>query len=501
VGLYCKASKCNFHKDEIELLGVTVNGKGFGLEEKKVNDVRDWPVPMNLKEMKGFIGFCNFYHHFLKNFSMVARPLHDLDKKDKPWVWGPEQQQAFNQLKELISSEPCLAHADLNKTFQMEMDASNFAYGAALTQKQEDGIYHPVGFMSKSMVPAEQNYDAYDQEALGIVKPLQHWQYWLEGTQKPIEIITNHKNLLSGFNNKPTPSKRHLCWLEILWQYNYVIGYRPGSKNTVADILSRRADHYPPSGEETLPDKPFPEDRILPIEELGSLTVEELETAWEHGLLCLIDSNAQFMEEIRSLVTETDPKGEDGRIWVPPLNDLRRRIVELYHDTLLTGHLGITGTYKLVTRGYTWEGIHDYITKYITFCSMCIRAKKRNYKLHGTLKPLPIPEGPWQWTESDHIVKLPKSKGYNSIYVVVDRFTKMAHFIPTTKKASEDDLIDLHMRNIWKLHGMPGKTCKSSSTFSIPLVDDLGYPAPYPSSSFVALPMVPLSHPSVEGTI
>jgi transposase InsO family protein len=222
----------------------------------------------------------------------------------------------------------------------------------------------------------------------------------------------------------------------------------------VADILSRRADHYPLNGEESEHMNPFPEGKILPLEELESATMDA-ETAWEHGLLCLIDSDAKFLEEIESLVTEMDPKGEDGRIWVPPLNDLRRRIVELYHDTPLMGHLGITGTYKLVTRGYTWEGIHDYVTKYVTFCSTCIRAKKWNYKLHGTLKPLLIPEGPWQWTESNHIVKLPKSRGYDSIYVVVNRFTKMAHFIPTTEKASEDDLIDLHMRNVWKLHGMP----------------------------------------------
>jgi hypothetical protein len=98
-----------------------------------------------------------------------------LDKKDKSWEWGLEQQRAFDELKELISSEPCLAHADLNKMFRMETDTLNFAYGVALTQKQEDGKYHPVGFMSKSMVPVERNYDAYDREALGIVKPLQHW--------------------------------------------------------------------------------------------------------------------------------------------------------------------------------------------------------------------------------------------------------------------------------------------------------------------------------------
>ena len=207
VKLYCKASKCEFFKDEIKLLGVTVNKHRFGLEDTKVTDVRNWPILTNLKALKGFIGFCNFYRRFLKNFSIIARPLHELDKKGVDWKWGTEQQKAFDKLKEAILSEPCLAHASLDKTFRMETDASAYAYGAALSQKQEDGKFHPVGFMSKSMLPAERNYDAYDREALGIVKPLEHWRYWLQGTKKPIEIITDHKNLLNGFNNRPTPSK------------------------------------------------------------------------------------------------------------------------------------------------------------------------------------------------------------------------------------------------------------------------------------------------------
>ena len=129
--------------------------------------------------------------------------------------------------------------------------------------------------------------------------------------------------------------------------------------------------------------------------------------------------------------------------------------MELYHDTPITGHLGITGTTEIVSQGYYWENMHDYITQYVNNCQVCIRAKKQNYKLHGVLRPLPIPEGPWQWMESDHIIKLPKSKGFDSIYVVVDRFTKMAHFIPMTEKVSEEDLIDLHMKNVWKHHGLP----------------------------------------------
>ena len=121
----------------------------------------------------------------------------------------------------------------------------------------------------------------------------------------------------------------------------------------------------------------------------------------------------------------------------------------------IMGHLGIAGTYELVTRSYVWDRVHEYVKKYMLGCTICTRAKKRNTRKHGQLKSLPVPDGPWQWTQSDHIVKLLRSRGFNSIYVVVDQFTKMAHFIPTTEKASEEDLIDLHLRHMWKLHGTP----------------------------------------------
>ncbi len=97
----------------------------------------------------------------------------------------------------------------------------------------------------------------------------------------------------------------------------------------------------------------------------------------------------------------------------------------------------------------------DYVKKYVSGCAACIRAKKRNQRRHGSLKPLPVLEGPWQWTESDHIVKLPESKGYDSIYVVVDRFTKMGHFIPCREEATEEDIVDLHLKYVWKHHGLP----------------------------------------------
>jgi hypothetical protein len=411
-GLYCKPSKCEFHKDQVELLGVIVNSRGFEMEDKKVQTVQEWPIPKTLTELRGFIGFCNFYRRFIKNFALISRPLHDLSKKGVRFTWGPEQQRAFEQLKEAVAQEPCLAHANLDYPFRLETDASEFAYGAALSQKQADGKWHPVAFMSKAMLPAERNYDTYDREALGIVKPLQHWKYWLQGGRKPTEIITDHKNLLAGFNDRPTPSKRHLRWLEMLRHYDYVVGYRPGKLNTVADALSRRADHYP-QGKEPEPRKPFPEEIIRPIEELeaAAINLDGTGETLEWAYCNMVVTDATLQEEIRKETQHGDPVGEQGLIWVPKTSDLRRRVVELYHDTPITGHLGIAGTYELASRGYTWEGMHDYIRQYVLNCRTCTRAKKRNYKAHGLLKPLPIPEGPWQWTQSDHIVKLPGHKG------------------------------------------------------------------------------------------
>jgi RNase H-like domain found in reverse transcriptase len=126
----------------------------------------------------------------------VARPLHDLTQLGAKWEWGNRQQYTFNTLKEIICSAPVLIHADPEERFRVETDASNYAYGAILSQKgKQDQKNHPVAFFSKSMTPAERNYGISDKEALAIIKALQHWRHWLEGTTIPVDILTDHKNL------------------------------------------------------------------------------------------------------------------------------------------------------------------------------------------------------------------------------------------------------------------------------------------------------------------
>src|ERR1700727_326825 len=165
------------------------------MDKQKVEAIMDWPSLKNLTNIREFLGFCNFYRRFVQGFSNIARPLHDLEKKDIKFEITTERVEAFNKIKKAIASAPVLAHANPEKPYILETDASNYAYGAILSQKQEGGKIHPIAFLLKSRSPAEKNYDIYDKEMLAVVKALQHWRQYLERSQHPISIITDHKNL------------------------------------------------------------------------------------------------------------------------------------------------------------------------------------------------------------------------------------------------------------------------------------------------------------------
>src|SRR6266404_716168 len=168
----------------------------------------------------------------------------------------------FETLKRMICKSPILIHMDPEKKFQMETDASNYAYRAILSQKGEDAKHHPVAFYSKSMNPAEWNYGISDKEALAIIRGLQHWRHWLEGTKEPIHIITDHCNL-EYFKNPCALNCRQLCWLEQLMHYNYKIAYQPGDKNSAADALLWKEEHKPHQPEEEAPMTLFAPEQFI----------------------------------------------------------------------------------------------------------------------------------------------------------------------------------------------------------------------------------------------
>jgi len=155
--LYIKLEKCEFDVTETTFLGCILSKDGLKVDPEKVKAILDWPVPSNVKEIQSFIGLCNYYRIFIKEFAKIAQPLHKLTRKNDPFLWGFDQQKSFDKLKELFTSAPILGNPDSNKPFIVETDASNFAVGAILSQEFA-GQLHPIAFISTSLTKSQLNY-------------------------------------------------------------------------------------------------------------------------------------------------------------------------------------------------------------------------------------------------------------------------------------------------------------------------------------------------------
>ena len=208
----------------MEFLGVNISSDRFKMEDKKIANVCDWECPTSVQGVCKFIGFINFYCQWIPGFTNITQPLHNLFQKNQPWQWTENKQHAFKLLKLQVSQAPVLMHANPDKQFQMETNASNYAYGAVLSQKQANNHHHLIGFMSKSMNPAEWNYGILDKEALAIIKGLQNWRHWLKCMKPPVQILTDHKNL-KYFAKPQVLNRQQMRWLELLMHYNYKIHY------------------------------------------------------------------------------------------------------------------------------------------------------------------------------------------------------------------------------------------------------------------------------------
>jgi len=165
------------------------------MEEGKVKGVLEWPTPQGVKDVQKFLGLANYYRRFIEGFAMVARPLHDLVKKDKKWEWTEREEKAFKELKERFTKEPVLAAPDIDKKMRMEVDASDYVTGGVLSMECGDGLWRPVAFLSKSLNETERNYEIHDKEMLAIIRGLEAWRHLLEGAQYKFKIWTDHKNL------------------------------------------------------------------------------------------------------------------------------------------------------------------------------------------------------------------------------------------------------------------------------------------------------------------
>ena len=171
--LFVKPEKCKWKVREVEFLGVVISPKGVEMQKEKVEGVLNWPAPRNIKEVQKFLGLANYYRRFIKNFARIAAPLHVLVRKEQKWKWEKEQEEAFEELKAVFTTEPILAIPDIDREIRVEADASDYMTGGVLLMKCNDGKWRLVAFISKLLNATEWNYEIHNKEILAVIRCLE----------------------------------------------------------------------------------------------------------------------------------------------------------------------------------------------------------------------------------------------------------------------------------------------------------------------------------------
>ncbi len=427
-GLFVKAEKCEFHAQSVTFLGYVVSSEGMRMDPDKVKAVVDWPTPDSRKALQRFLGFANFYRRFIRNFSQLAAPLTALTSTKTAFRWSEAAEAAFTNLKSRFVSAPILIAPDPTRQFVVEVDASEVGVGAVLSQRSSsDDKMHPCAYFSHRLSSAEHNYDIGNRELLAVKLALEEWRHWLEGSGVPFIVWTDHKNL-EYIRSAKRLNSRQARWALFFGRFEFLLSYRPGSKNIKPDALSRIFDQ---SERLSTPECIIPERLVV-----STLT-------WE------VESKVRT-----ALEGVTPPPGcPPSRLFVP--EGLRSDVIRWGHCSNVACHPGVNRTSFLVRQRFWWNSMARDIREFVLACSVCARGKTSNRPPEGLLQPLSVPSRPWSHIALDFVTALPPSQGNTVVLTVVDRFSKAAHFIPLPKLPSAKETAVTIVDHVFRIHGLP----------------------------------------------
>jgi hypothetical protein len=444
--LYAKASKCEFFKQELSFLGHVVSAEGVSMERDKVKAIQEWPVPPTVSDLRAFLGLAGYYRRFVKGFSHLASPLTELLQTGFAFHWSEPQQQAFASLKQAITTAPVLVLPDDALPYVVTTDASGFAVGATLGQNQGKGL-QPIAFLSHKMSDSERRFAVHERELLAVIIALKEWRHYVHG--RKFKVITDHQSL-HYLPTQPQLSPRQVRWLEFLQQFEFDIEYKPGRLNVVADALSRRSDHQP------APSPPAELNHLVSsASSIASDVLQRVRAAYDDDPVC------------RDLLSPTAARGtlytvrnnlifSGNQLYIPASSALKAELMKEAHDSALGGHVGVVKTLDVLSRSYFWPKMAAEVREYVSSCSSCLSIKPRNDHPPGLLHPIPHPPRRWHVVSMDLITQLPLTRsGFDAVFVVVDKCSKMIHVIPTTTTVTAPELANLFFREIVRHHGLP----------------------------------------------
>ncbi len=472
-GLRLHHGKCKFFHDKLPYLGHMITPGGLGVQEAKVEALNRIPIPRDVSRLRAFIGLANYYRRFVRGFSHMAKPLTLLTRAGQEWIWGPDQEKAFEALKHALGSAPVLRRPDARRPFQLHTDWSMLGIGAVLTQKDDDGKEYVIAYASRSNNNAESKYSSYEGECLAVVWAVAHFRPYLYG--QSFTLVTDHQPLKWLMESDKLTGKL-ARWALLLQEYDFEIVHKAGLQNLDADGLSRN----PSSVEEDLTGARWhgtSDQEAVPgwhassylawmegnsSQVVGETTGDDVDEdseqrgprittdVWkdqgvlyrlQHGQF-LPNTLSQERDRIVHRMARFHWEGDlmfrrwpDGTRRVVPRPEQRLQLIRQVHEDL--GHFGVRRTHSMLRGQYWWVGMQKEVATYVGRCEVCDRVRSSFNTLSPQLQPLPIMGLGYRWSLDFAGPLMTTSRGSKYVLVMVEHFSKWIELVALPQNSSE----------------------------------------------------------------
>lgn len=448
-GLQFRLDKCFFGCYEIEYLGYLINEHGVRPSLKHVDAMLNYPVPKSSKQVRQFLGLASYFRRFISNFSIIAKPLYDLVKKNVDFSFGEKERDAFEYLNSTLTKTPVLAIYSPTADTELHCDASSTGFGAILFQGQAgaDNKMKPVFYFSQRTSPNESKFHSFELECLAVVYAIKRFHIYLSGIS--FKVMTDCDSFRLTLNKKDI-NPRISRWALFLQNYDFEIFHRSNKNMQHVDAFSRCHAIL------ILESNTF--EQVLAIRQNTDENIVKIRDKLQNG-------DDKLYELRNGLVYRKENK--HVRFYVP--ESMETNVIRSCHDDM--AHVGLSKVIENISRIYWFPGMKAKVRHYIDNCLKCIEFSIPSGKKEGLLFNIPKGDKPFVTIHIDHLGPLEKTGSRNKyIFIVIDAFTKFVRlYVCRTTKSDE---VIKHLRDYFRTYSKPLRiisdrgTCFTSQTFS-----------------------------------